>query len=143
MGFLIWASRVLIAAVTVMNLQAAFQFMLRPGDYAYAYEMTGSAGEAMMQGMGLLFLMWNIPYVFAFIHPLKHFISLIEALIMQFIGVAGETLILLGMPENHPQLEASVRRFIVFDGVGWILLLVALLLAYPIKHSGNLSLHTK
>lgn len=124
----VWISRILIAAVTVMNVQAAFQFMLTPQNYAYGFEMTGAAGEAMLRGMGLLFLMWNIPYMFAAYHPVRHFISVVEAVIMQFIGVTGETLILLGMPEGHPLIEASVKRFIIFDGSGLVFLAVALLL---------------
>lgn len=125
---IVWISRILIAAVTVMNVQAAFQFMLAPQNYAYGFEMTGAAGEAMLRGMGLLFLMWNIPYMFAAYHPVRHFISVVEAVIMQFIGVTGETLILLGMPEGHPLIEASVKRFIIFDGSGLVFLSVALLL---------------
>ncbi len=124
----VWISRILIAAVTVMNVQAAFQFMLTPQNYAYGFEMTGAAGEAMLRGMGVLFLMWNIPYMFAAYHPVRHFISVVEAVIMQFIGVTGETLILLGMPEGHPLIEASVKRFIIFDGSGLVFLAVALLL---------------
>ncbi len=124
----VWISRILIAAVAVMNVQAAFQFMLTPQNYAYGFEMTGAAGEAMLRGMGLLFLMWNIPYMFAAYHPVRHFISVVEAVIMQFIGVTGETLILLGMPEGHPLIEASVKRFIIFDGSGLVFLAVAMLL---------------
>ena len=124
----VWISRILIAAVTVMNVQAAFQFMLTPQNYAYGFEMTGTVGEAMVRGMGVLFLMWNIPYMFAAYHPARNFISLVEAVIMQFIGVTGETLILLGMPEGHPLIEASVKRFIIFDGSGLVFLAVALLL---------------
>ncbi len=124
----VWISRILIAAVTVMNVQAAFQFMLTPQNYAYGFEMTGAAGEAMLRGMGLLFLMWNIPYMFAAYHPVRNFISVVEAVIMQFIGVTGETLILLGMPEGHPLIEASVKRFIIFDGSGLVFLAVAMLL---------------
>ena len=124
----VWISRILIAAVTVMNVQAAFQYMLTPQNYAYGFEMTGAAGDAMLRGMGLLFLMWNIPYMFAAYHPVRHFISVVEAVIMQFIGVTGETLILLGMPEGHPLIEASVKRFIIFDGSGLVFLAVAMLL---------------
>jgi hypothetical protein len=133
----VWVSRLLIATVTLMNLQAAFLFLLRPGDFAYGFEMTGTEGEAMMRGMGLLFLMWNIPYIFAAIHPSRNFISLIEASIMQFIGVAGETLILLGMPREHPLIEASVKRFILFDGSGFVFLIIALLLAVMARRSSR------
>lgn len=139
----LWVSRVLIAGVTVMNIQAAFQFILRPGDYAYGFEMTGTAGEAMIRGMGVLFLMWNIPYIFAAVHPVRHFISLGEAVIMQFIGVTGESLILLGLPDGHPLIEASVRRFILFDGAGLVFLMIALLLAVWIRRSSRQQVQTE
>ncbi len=126
-----WIARVLIAAVTIMNIQAAFQFMLRPQDYAPGFELTGVPGEAIMQGLGLLFLMWSIPYVFAALQPVKNFISLISAVIMQFIGVAGDTLILLRLPGEHPEITSSVTRFILFDGAGLLVLLVALFLTLP------------
>jgi len=130
---LLWISRLLIAAVTLMNLQAAFLFILKPQDYAPGFEMSGAAGEAMVRGMGLLFLMWNIPYIFAVLHPVRQFISLVEAVIMQFIGVTGESLILLGLHGEHPIIQASVRRFIFFDGAGLVVLLAALLLVIQLK----------
>jgi hypothetical protein len=139
---MVWISRVLVAAVTLMNLQAAFLFMLRPADFAYGFEMSGAAGEAMTRGMGLLFLMWNIPYIFAAVHPVRHFTSLIEAVIMQFIGVTGETLILLGLAGNHPLIEASVGRFILFDGAGLVILIIALLLAIMARRSSRRGVQT-
>lgn len=129
----LWAARLLIAAVTIINLQAAFQFMLRPGDYAWGFELAGVPGEAMVQGLGVLFLMWNIPYIFAAAHPIKNFISLVSALIMQFIGVSGESLILLRLPGEHPLIASSVKRFIIFDGAGLVVLLMALLVVLTIQ----------
>jgi hypothetical protein len=72
--------------------------------------------------------MWNVPYVVALIHPFKHRVSLIETVIMQGIGVIGETVLLLCLPGNHPTLSGSVVRFIIFDGAGLILLSAAFLL---------------
>ncbi len=132
----IWIARGLIAVVTLMNLQAALQFMLRPQMYAPGFEMTGIAGEAMIQGLGLLFLMWNIPYIFAVVQPLRNFVSLVEAVIMQFIGVVGETLLLIGLPGEHPILEASVKRFILFDGSGLVFLLAAFGMVLVIRKNG-------
>jgi len=132
----IWIARGLIVVVTLMNLQAALQFMLRPQMYAPGFEMTGIAGEAMIQGLGLLFLMWNIPYIFAVVQPLRNFVSLVEAVIMQFIGVVGETLLLIGLPGEHPILEASVKRFILFDGSGLVFLLAAFGMVLVIRKNG-------
>ena len=82
----------------------------------------------MIRGFGLLFVMWNVPYVIALINPVKYRVSLIEAVVMQFIGAAGETAILLTLPGNYPVLTGSVTRFIIFDGAGFVVLLAALLL---------------
>lgn len=132
-SFRIWIARVLIAAVTIMNVQSAFQFMLRPQDYAWGFELTGVPGEAMVRGMGVLFLMWNVPYIFAAVHPVKHFISLVEAVTMQIIGFTGESFILLGLPGDHPFITSSVTRFIIFDGAGLVVLVIALLLILPLR----------
>ena len=82
----------------------------------------------MIRGMGLLFVMWNVPYVFACLNPLKYRVSLIEALIMQAIGLLGETWILFSSDYQNPLITASVHRFIVFDGSGLVLLLIAYVL---------------
>ncbi len=109
--------------------------MFRPADYAPGFELSGVPGSAVIQGMGLLFLMWNIPYLFALVNPLKHFVSLIEAVIMQAVGVVGETILLLVLKGEHPLIKASVLRFILFDGAGLILLIIALLLVLRVKRS--------
>lgn len=126
--------RVLIGLVTFMNLQAAAYFLIRPADYAQGFELSGTPGNAMIQGMGLLFIMWNIPYIVALINPVKHFVSLIEAVIMQSIGVFGETLLFLLLTGEHPRLEASVLRFIIFDGAGLVFLVAALVLVIRFRH---------
>ena len=135
----LWAARLLIAVVTLMNLQAAFQFMLQPERFAPGFEMNGTTGTAMTQGMGLLFLMWNIPYLFALIHPIRNFVSLVEAVIMQFIGVGGESLSYLKLTGEHPLLRSSVERFILFDGAGLILLLAALCITVRIRRMQGLN----
>jgi len=79
----------------------------------------------MVRAMGLLFVMWNVPYAFALVNPVKHRISLIESVIMQAIGLIGETSILLiGGPYPSP-IENTLKRFILFDGIGLVFLLMA------------------
>ena len=129
------SARILIGIVTLLNLQAAFQFMFWPSNYAPGFEISGEAGIAVIQGMGLLFLMWNIPYLFALTNPVKRLLSLIEAVIMQAIGVIGETVLLLTLKGEHPQIHASVLRFIIFDGAGLVLLLIALSLVIRFRRS--------
>lgn len=129
-SLLLWIGKVLIALVVFLNLQAAFYFMFQPESFVAGFELSGVAGNAMIQGMGLLFLMWNIPYLFALVDPVLHRVSLIEAVIMQAIGVIGETALLVLLPGSHPVIQASVTRFILFDGSG----LLALLAAYFLTH---------
>lgn len=125
--------RLLIGLVTFFNLQCAIYFLFRPADYAPGFELTGVPGSAIIQGMGVLFVMWNIPYLFALVNPLKYSISLIEAVIMQGVGVIGETILLLVLKGEHSLIKASVLRFILFDGAGLVLLSIALYLIVRYK----------
>ena len=129
--------RLLIGLVTFFNLQCALYFLFRPADYAPGFELTGVPGSAIVQGMGLLFIMWNIPYLFALVNPLKYTVSLVEAVIMQAVGVFGETILFLGLKSEHPLVRASVLRFIYFDGGGLVLLALALFLILRFKRSRN------
>jgi len=130
-----WIAQGLIAIVVFFNLDAAFSFMFRPDLYAPGFEISGIPGRAVTQGMGLLFLMWNVPYLFALVRPVKHFISLIEAVLMQAIGVFGETILLLNLPGSHPLITSTTQRFIIFDGGGLILLIIALIITRQIRLS--------
>jgi hypothetical protein len=118
-------SRGLIGLVILWNLQVALVFLLWPERYITAFELQGTVGAAMLRGMGVLFVMWNIPYLVALWHPVRHRISLYETLAMQTIGLLGETAIYLGLPAIHFALRASVLRFIAFDAFGLVLLLIA------------------
>jgi len=132
-----WIARIFIGIVVFFNLDAAFSFMFRPELYAPGFELGGIPGQAIVQGMGLLFLMWNVPYVIALINPGRFFISLLEAVIMQAIGVFGETILLLGLPEIHPMIQSTTVRFVIFDGSGLILLICALILTWKIRQKHN------
>lgn len=129
----LWISRLLIGIVTFWNLQAAVVFIASPGSFVHSYELSGVAGEAAVRGVGVLFLMWNVPYVFAVIHPLRFRIGLACAILMQFIGLIGETYILSTLPAEHVTLSASILRFIVFDGVGLVLLFIAWVLTLKME----------
>ena len=122
----LWIARTCIGLVFFFNVQCAVLFLVHPQNYAPAYELEGVVGGAAIQAIGLLFLMWNIPYAMALWHPARQVVSLIEAVGMQATGLAGESLMLSGLPTGHPVLEASIRQFILFDGVGLVALLVAL-----------------
>jgi hypothetical protein len=121
----IWIVRLLIGFVTAWNLQAAFAFIFTPSGFARAYELSDIPGEAAIRGFGVLFLMWNVPYLFALKDPIRYSQALTFALLMQFIGLIGEIYIYFTLPTGHSVLESSILRFIIFDGAGLALLAMA------------------
>jgi hypothetical protein len=121
----IWITRLLIATVTAWNLQAACVFILSPVTFVNAYELSGVPGEAAVRGIGVLFLMWNVPYITALWDPVRYKLALFFTVIMQFIGLVGESYILSTLPPEHSMLHTSILRFIVFDGAGLIMLFAA------------------
>lgn len=133
-GWHVWICRGLVIIVLLLNLQAALWFMISPARFTAAFELTGVPGRAAIQGVGILFLMWQVPYVFAAIHPVRQRVSLITASLMQLIGLLGETLLLFSIPVEYGRLRGSITRFIWFDGMGLVLLLAALIIAIRIKN---------
>lgn len=111
-------AQILIGAVVLVNLQCATLFIALPDRFASGFELVGVPGRLMVQGMGILFVMWNIPYLVAFSNPIRHRISLIEAFSMQLVGLAGETLLFLTLPAGYNVLRATALRFIAFDAAG-------------------------
>ncbi len=108
--------------------------MLSPVSFMRAYELSGAAGEAAVRGVGVLFLMWSVPYLFALWHPLRYKLTLTCAVLMQAIGLIGESYILSTLSAEHGILRASILRFIAFDGAGLLLLLLAFRL---VKNEGH------
>ncbi len=121
----LWLGRLLIGTVLLWNVQCALAFLVAPATYTPGFDLRGPAGEAMVRGMGVLFLMWNVPYAVALWHPVRRRVSLYEAVAMQTIGLLGESLILWSLRGAHPVAAGSVVRFIAFDGAGLILLVLA------------------
>ena len=122
----LWLSRLLIFIVTAWNLQAALAFILWPDAYSPGFELSGLPGATAVRGTGLLFLMWNLPYLVALSHPLRYRLALKLALAMQAIGLAGESLIFLGLTPEHGLLQDSIFRFMLFDAAGLVVLAAAL-----------------
>ena len=60
-------------------------------------------------------VMWNVPNAVALWHPVRHRISLYEALAMQTIGLVWESIIYLSLPDINILLRGSISRFIIFD----------------------------
>lgn len=121
----LWFARGLIALVTAWNLQAAVVFILWPERFTPGFELMGVPGAVAVRGTGILFVMWSVPYLVALWRPRKYSLALGIALVMQFIGLVGESLLLSTLPDGHASLSASITRFIVFDGSGLILLICA------------------
>lgn len=128
-----WIIRAFIAPVVFFNLQCSYAFLIHPEGYVAGFDLYEPTGTYMIQGLGLLFLMWNIPYLVALFDPVRHSTSLIEAVVMQTIGVIGESLLLLRVPREYLNLHTSVLRFIIFDGGGLVFLLIALFIRKRIK----------
>jgi hypothetical protein len=120
-----WLARCLIGLVLLFNLQCAVLFLWKPELYAPSFELSGIPGMGMVRGLGLLFLMWNIPYAVAMFDPQRHRTSLYESIVMQAIALVGETLICLTLPPAHSIAQGSLLRFIAFDGGGLIALILA------------------
>jgi hypothetical protein len=75
-----WLARGLIAAVFLWNVQCAVAFLVAPATYTAGFELAGPAGAATVRGLGLLFLMWNVPYFVALLDPARRRVSLYEAI---------------------------------------------------------------
>lgn len=118
-------ARVCIGVVFLANVQCAIAFILQPGVFAPSYELAGDIGAVTLRSIGIIFLMWNVPYAVALWHPARHRLSLWEAVTMQAIGVFGETVLTITLPAGHPILRAALERFIAFDGFGLALLMAA------------------
>ena len=121
----VWIARLLVAVVIFINLQAALQYILNPNAYSGAFELEGIPGMAAVMGVGILYVMWQVPYVFAAINPIEHRLSLTEAVLMQAIGLLGETWLRSRIPTEHDILRNSILRYIIFDAGGLVLLGIA------------------
>lgn len=132
-SFSIWWIRLPIFLVLFFNIQCAVMFLLSPQRYAPSFELSGQTGTIVIQAMAILFIMWNVPYVLALVHPLNHLTSLVEAFVMQFIGGLGETLLYFSIDPGAEQVRSSIARFMLFDWGGLFLLLAALLLSMLLR----------
>ncbi len=125
----LWLARILIGLVIAWNLQAALAFFIEPGVFAPSFELNNLPGFTAMRGIAVLFVMWNVPYFVAAWHPSRYKLSLKEALIMQSLGLIGETGILITLPPGHAILHNAILRFIAFDAAGLAALILAFWLA--------------
>jgi hypothetical protein len=124
-------SRIALGLVLSANLSAAIPYLIDPAAYAGAFELSGVPGAAMVRGLGILFLMWNVTYLPVIADPLRQRTLFGIVLIQQVIGLAGELWILASLPPGHAALAASGQRFVIFDVIGLALLGLAFRLSRP------------
>ena len=120
-------ARILVAAVLAMNVMCAIQFIAWPSSFAPAYSLEGAGALAAVQGFGVCFLMWNATYPPVIANPAKRRTLFSVVIAQQAIGLAGETLILVGI-DPTAAVHASIIRFMAFDAAGLVLLVAAFLL---------------
>jgi hypothetical protein len=116
----LWLARITVGAVFLMNVSCALAFILQPELYSPGFEVAGVPGRIYVQGLGILFLMWNATYPLVIFHPIRYRALFIVVLIQQAIGFTGETWLWLTMPPGHSPLLATGLRFMLFDGIGLI-----------------------
>jgi len=126
----LWLARLALAVVFFFNVSCALAFIARPEAYAPGFEVSGVAGEALVRGMGILFLMWNVTYPLTIWHPWRYRRLFLIVIVQQAIGLAGETWMLLALPPGHTALTATGYRFVAFDGGGFVAMLVTFALMH-------------
>ena len=127
----IWAARVLVAIVFVVNVQCALQFILWPGAYVGAYQVEGASAEVMVRTVGICFLMWNATYPPVIARPDRFRVLFGVMLAQQTIGLIGESMLLASLAPGLEVLASSIVRFVVFDAAGLVLLAIAFFLSRP------------
>lgn len=133
-GLFVWIVRVAFSVVFIMNVMCALSFIVQPGAYAGAYELSGVSGETAVAGMGIAFLMWNCTYPLFIVRPCTQRALGVIILVQQLVGLVGETALLTRLPGTHTLLASSLERFIVFDGVGFVIMIVSFaLLAWDLR----------
>jgi hypothetical protein len=117
---MLWLARIIVGAVFLMNVSCALAFILQPETYSAGFEVAGVPGRIYIQGLGILFLMWNATYPLVIFQPIRYRALFVVVLIQQAIGFAGETWLWLTLPAGHSPLRTTGLRFILFDGIGLI-----------------------
>ena len=126
--FSLWLARFALAIVFFFNVSCALAFIVRPEAYMHGFEVSGVPGEIIVQGIGVLFLMWNVTYPLTIWHPWHYRWLFVIVIVQQIIGLAGETWMLLFLPSGHASLATTGTRFVAFDGGG----LVAMVITYTL-----------
>jgi hypothetical protein len=136
----IWFARAVVSVVLALNLSAALGYLVMPDRFISGYELEGAVGRVVVQGFGILFLMWNVTYPPVVINPVRERTLFIIILLQQTIALVGESLLLISVPIGYVALVRTGVRFILFDGAGLLLMAAGFLLLQPawrIDSTGN------
>ena len=127
-----WIARVAVLAVFILNVMCAIQFILEPVRYATAYGLPGTQeAGAMVAGLGVAFLMWNVTYPAVIVSPTRFRVLYVVVLTQQLVGLVGESCILanlVGAGLGGGLMAAGIIRFVAFDAGGLVVMLVAFIL---------------
>lgn len=123
-----WIARILVLLVFASNMYCALSFFISPGAYVNAYQLSGEGANAAIAGIGVAFAMWNVTYIPLIIFPANFRFMFVIVIAQQIIGLAGETWIYMGFGLSQAVVASSVLRFIIFDSIGLVLLIIALVL---------------
>lgn len=124
----VWFARIAVGLVFAGNVACALAFVLQPDSYAAGFEITGVPGKTVVQGIGILFLMWNATYPPVILRPAAQSTLFAVVLVQQAIGVVGEIWLGLSLPAGHAALLDTGLRFLLFDGLGLALMGAAFVL---------------
>jgi hypothetical protein len=124
-GIVIWLARAALGLVFLLNIECALAFLVQPEQYAGSFETSGIPGKVLVQSLGILFLMWNATYPPVLLRPNAQRTLFAIILLQQLIGVIGETWLWWKLPAGHPIISQTGQRFILFDGVGLLLMAAA------------------
>ncbi|MDR0308679.1 MAG: hypothetical protein LBH87_01970 [Coriobacteriales bacterium] len=125
----VWAARILVFVVFAINVYCALLFVFFPEGSMAAYELTGASGRVALQGIGVVFMMWNCTYPLVILNPQKYRALFTIVIAQQIVGLIGESLILIHLPDGHALLAQGILRFIIFDSAGLVGLITAFLLS--------------
>lgn len=117
-----WLARAAVGLVFGVNVYCALVFIFQPERYAPGFEVSGVPGEIIVQGFGILFLMWNATYPPVILNPVGQQTLFGVILVQQLIGVVGETWMWTQLPEGHAALLQTGQRFILFDAAGLLIM---------------------
>lgn len=131
----LWLTRGAFGLVFCWNVLCALQFLIAPAGYVGAYQLSGPQGEAALRGLGVAFLMWNATYPLYLMRPQRYRALGAIILVQQAIGLVGELLIYVSLPDGFSILQAGILRFVAFDAAGLVLMAATFLLPGPKAHA--------